>query len=159
MINLGELIRKRREACGWRQYELARHAEMSAAQVSLIENNRVSPSFYAVERLARAFDTDIAGLLSQANGKAAPIDHATTTATFVRGDYIALRALECDGAAALAAIEEDERQANAAERSHGVVKRLPLREQFRAYYRAHPEAMEPHPPAAPLSPISIAEAQ
>ena len=37
--------------------------------------------------------------------------------------------------------------------------RLPLREQFRAYYRAHPEAMEPHPPAAPLSPISIAEAQ
>ena len=43
MINLGELIRKRREACGWRQYELARRAEMSAAQVSLIENNRVSP--------------------------------------------------------------------------------------------------------------------
>ena len=126
MINLGELIRKRREACGWRQYELARRAEMSAAQVSLIENNRVSPSFHAVERLARAFDTDIAGLLSQANGKAAPIDHAATTATFARGDYIALRALECDGAAALAEIEEDERQANAAERSHGVVNAYTL---------------------------------
>ena len=43
VINPRELIRKRREACGSRQYELARHAEMSAAQVSLIENNRVSP--------------------------------------------------------------------------------------------------------------------
>ena len=43
VINPRELTRKRREACGWRQYELARHAEMSAAQVSLIENNRVSP--------------------------------------------------------------------------------------------------------------------
>ena len=123
---LGELIRKRREACGWRQYELARRAEMSAAQVSLIENNRVSPSFHAVERLARAFDTDIAGLLSQANGKAAPIDHAATTATFARGDYIALRALECDGAAALAAIEDDERQADAAEQSHGIVNAYTL---------------------------------
>ena len=37
--------------------------------------------------------------------------------------------------------------------------RLELREQFRAYYRAHPEAMEPHPSSIPLNPITIAEAQ
>ena len=36
--------------------------------------------------------------------------------------------------------------------------RLELREQLRAYYHAHPEAMEPHPSSIPLNPITIAEA-
>ena len=126
MINLGELIRKRREACGWRQYELARRAEMSAAQVSLIENNRVSPSFHAVERIARAFDTDIAGFLSGKNGDATSVDRAAVVASFAIGYYIALRALENDGAAALAAIEDDERRADATERARGIVNAYTL---------------------------------
>ncbi|MGN0853441.1 MAG: helix-turn-helix domain-containing protein [Kiritimatiellia bacterium] len=128
MTNLGELIRFHRERRGWKQYELARRAEMSAAQVSYIENNRVSPSFHAVERLARAFDTDIAGLLSKkglADGERPPVVAAAPVAS-VSGDYQTLRAMERDGAAALAAILDEERRADAAELARGIVNAYTL---------------------------------
>ncbi|MGN0854938.1 MAG: helix-turn-helix domain-containing protein [Kiritimatiellia bacterium] len=130
MIDLGEIIRFHRERRGWKQSELARRAEMSAAQVSYIENNRVSPSFHAVERLARAFDTDIAGLLSKKgleDGERPP------------AESFALRLEE------LGLIVP--------------VLRLRLREQLRAYYRAHPDAMEPHPSAPSINPATIGEGE
>lgn len=122
MTNLGVLIRVRREARGWKQYELARRAEMSAAQLSLIENNRVSPSFHAVERLAHAFDTDLVGLLSgKEAGGGHPSSVAAPPALPDEGDYQTLRSIECDGAAALAAVLDAERQADNAEHARGIV--------------------------------------
>lgn len=52
-----------RRAKALKQFELARRAEMTAAQLCQIENGRVSPSFNIVERIANALDTDIPHLI------------------------------------------------------------------------------------------------
>lgn len=55
----GDRIRKRREAAGWSQAELARRAGISRAAVSAIETGRVSPSVTAALGLARALDSSV----------------------------------------------------------------------------------------------------
>lgn len=126
MIDLGDLIRTHRVARGWKQYELARRAEMSAAQVSLIENNRVSPSFHAVERIAHAFDADIVGFLSPKMKKRRSLPIKSVSMRQNESDYVTLRSLECDGVAALAAILDEERKADEAEQARGIVNAYTL---------------------------------
>lgn len=121
MTDLGKIVRSFRERYGWKQYELARRAGISAAQLSFIENNRVSPSFHVVERIAKAFDTDIGGLLSQTKNKTVPSSPRQKISLPSDSDYITLRALESDGLTALAAILDDERQADAVESARGIV--------------------------------------
>lgn len=62
----GDRIRKRREAAGWSQAELARRAGISRAAVSAIETGRVSPSVTAALGLARALDSSVETLFGGA---------------------------------------------------------------------------------------------
>lgn len=100
-MEIGTRIVLRRKAMGLQQKELARRAQMSAAQLCQVENGRVSPSFGIVERIAAALDTDIPGLYS---GSAVKPQSRKEEAP-VRADYIPIRAHEPDGERAIKALE------------------------------------------------------
>ena len=120
MIDLAKCIREKRKAKGLKQFEFARRAQMSSAQLCQIENGRVSPSFQMVERLAAALDLDVVGLISD-DGASKP----TTTVEApkrVSGceDFVPLRAVEPDAVRALRQIADDEARYDDQDDARGV---------------------------------------
>lgn len=108
MINIGKAIVAARKAKGLKQFELARRAEMAAAQLCQIENGRISPSFYSVERIAEALDTDIPCLLYGMKGPAkSQAEDQDSRAVGNARSLIAIRLAEPDEARALQAIEKN----------------------------------------------------
>jgi len=61
---IGTRIRERRLSQGWRQTEVARRAEISAAYLNLIEHNRRPVSEALLGRLAQALHIDVTELAS-----------------------------------------------------------------------------------------------
>ncbi len=56
VLTTGEVIRMLRELKGWTQEELAHRSGIGAANISLLEHNRVEIGKRRVEQLAKAFD-------------------------------------------------------------------------------------------------------
>lgn len=54
-LRAGEVIRLLRELKGWTQEELARHSNISATNLSLLEHNRLEIGKRRAEQLAKAF--------------------------------------------------------------------------------------------------------
>lgn len=121
VIELGKCIVERRRGKGLYQKDLALRAGMSAGQLCLIESGRVSPTFNMVERIARALDTDIQGLLSSESGR----DGAEKTSSeraeaLPSSDYVPVRAIEPDAARALRLVLDMERERDELAASRGV---------------------------------------
>jgi transcriptional regulator with XRE-family HTH domain len=62
MSNVGQEIRRLREAKGWSQPKLAVEAGVAVSGVSQIENGRRNPNSSTLAKLARAFGVEIADL-------------------------------------------------------------------------------------------------
>jgi transcriptional regulator with XRE-family HTH domain len=62
-IQLGERIRELRRARGWRQIDLAAHAELSKTHVNELEKGKREVGLNALERLALALDLKPSELL------------------------------------------------------------------------------------------------
>lgn len=120
MIDIASCIRVQRKAKGLKQFELARRAEMSPAQLCQIENGRVSPSFQMVERLATALDLDVVALISGGGDARSPKDDAVTSNEWGAGDYVPLRAVEPDARRVLKQIADDEARFDAMDAERGV---------------------------------------
>ena len=121
IIELGKCIVERRQAKGLFQKDLAQRAGMSAGQLCLIESGRVSPTFNMVERIARALDTDIPGLLTAAPDQTADASTASEkTEPLPSPDYVPIRAIEPDAAKALRLVIESERERDVLSNSRGV---------------------------------------
>lgn len=125
MINLGKIIISKRQELGLKQFELARRAEMSPAQLCQIENGRVSPSFHMVERIAAALSLDVVGLISGARPTA---DECAQMGSLPQEttNYIPIRAVEPDAGRALKAIAEAEERLDAYDDAHGVSSRCTI---------------------------------
>lgn len=54
-LSTGEVIQMLRELKGWTQAELAKHCDISATNISLLENNRIEIGKKRAESLAKAF--------------------------------------------------------------------------------------------------------
>ena len=111
MIDIGEKIAAARKAKGYKQFELAKRAEVAPAQLCKIENGRVNPSFNMVERIASALDSTIPELLyGEKRKSAAKADKAAVEAQdakeVVKSGLVALRAHEPDAAKAARALED-----------------------------------------------------
>ena len=63
-IELGKRIRELRRAREWTLEEVAAATGLAASTLSKIENDRMSPTFDVVQKLAHGFDIDIAELFS-----------------------------------------------------------------------------------------------
>ncbi len=63
-MTFGEKIKKLRKEKGWSQEELSKKIGTDTRQVSLYENNKVSPSAETVVKIARTFNVSIDYLLS-----------------------------------------------------------------------------------------------
>jgi len=59
----GRKVRSLRLARGWRQIDLAEHADLSPTHISGLETGKREPGLRAIERLARALDVHPADLL------------------------------------------------------------------------------------------------
>lgn len=111
-----------RRAKGLKQFELARRAEMCAAQLCQIENGRVSPSFQVVERLASALDTDVPGLISGLKGRGGrkKASEGVSASVSPSDGYRSCRAIEPDAARAIALIAEEEKRLDGLVAARGV---------------------------------------
>lgn len=72
-MNIGETINKLREERRWTQEELAARANITAANISRIENGKHGPSMQLLESLAHAFGLKIYQLIAIAEGEQLPI--------------------------------------------------------------------------------------
>jgi transcriptional regulator with XRE-family HTH domain len=68
-MNIGETINKLREERRWTQEELAARANITAANISRIENGKHGPSIQLLESLAKAFDLKVYQLVAIAEGE------------------------------------------------------------------------------------------
>lgn len=68
-MNIGETIRKLREERHWTQEELAARANITAANISRIENGKHGPSVQLLEALAHAFGLKVYQLIAIAEGE------------------------------------------------------------------------------------------
>ena len=118
MIDIGDKIAAARKAKGYKQFELARRAEIASAQLCKIENGRVNPSFNMVERIVGALDSTIPELLygekrksaAKANRTAAEEPGAQEVA---KSGFVPLRVHEPDAAKAVRALTDaDSREAS-----------------------------------------------
>lgn len=110
MIDIGEKIAAARKDKGLKQFELAKRAEIAAAQLCKVENGRVNPSFNMVERIAAALDSTIPQLLYGEKRKCArKIDEedAAESESVSKSVYIPIRAHEPDAAKAIKALTAD----------------------------------------------------
>lgn len=107
MIDIGQCVQQARKAKGLKQFELARRAQMCAAQLCQIENGRVSPSFVMVERIAEALDLTIPGLLGGGGRKTAAKARAGGEAPVRAAEsrFVSVRRIEPDAAKAIKAVE------------------------------------------------------
>lgn len=89
-LRLGERVRAIRKARKWTLEEAATRAGMARSTLSKIENEQMSPTFEAVQKLARGLDIDVPQLFQPASGdrvsgrraitrKGAGEDHPTPT--------------------------------------------------------------------------------
>jgi transcriptional regulator with XRE-family HTH domain len=62
-IRLGRKIRDLRRQRGWRQIDLAAHAELSKTQICELEVGKREVGLKALERLAQALDVKISDLM------------------------------------------------------------------------------------------------
>lgn len=62
-VQLGKKIRELRRERGWRQIDLAAHAELSKTHVNELERGKREVGVNALERLAGALDTKISDLM------------------------------------------------------------------------------------------------
>jgi transcriptional regulator with XRE-family HTH domain len=62
-IQLGKKIRELRRERGWRQIDLAAHAELSKTHVNELERGKREVGLNALERLAEALDIKISDLM------------------------------------------------------------------------------------------------
>jgi transcriptional regulator with XRE-family HTH domain len=62
-MNFGEKIKQLRKEKGWSQEQLSKHIDTDTRQVSLYENNKVSPSAETIIRIAKVFNVSIDYLL------------------------------------------------------------------------------------------------
>ena len=69
-MNLGETIKKLRDARHWTQDELAYRAKITAANISRIETGKHGPSTQLLESLAHVFDMKMYQLVALAEGEA-----------------------------------------------------------------------------------------
>lgn len=58
-MNVGRLIRRRREELNWSQSQLAEAAGTAQSVVSRIESGRLNPTMDMVARLAEAMDSEL----------------------------------------------------------------------------------------------------
>jgi len=63
-MNIGEKIKKVREAKGLSQKEVALTLSMNPSQYSKIENGKVDPQFSSIEKIANALGVSIADMLN-----------------------------------------------------------------------------------------------
>ena len=63
-IRLGKRIRELRRARGWRQIDLAAHAELSKTHICELETGKREVGLKALERIAGALDTSVSKLMS-----------------------------------------------------------------------------------------------
>lgn len=64
-IRLGRKIRELRRQRGWRQIDLAAHAELSKTHVNELEAGKREVGLRALERLAVALDLTVSELMKQ----------------------------------------------------------------------------------------------
>jgi transcriptional regulator with XRE-family HTH domain len=62
-IQLGKKVRELRRERGWRQIDLAAHAELSKTHVNELERGKREVGLNALERLAEALDMKISDLM------------------------------------------------------------------------------------------------
>ncbi len=62
-VQLGRKIRELRRQRGWRQIDLAAHAELSKTHVNELERGKREVGLNALERLAEALDVKVSELL------------------------------------------------------------------------------------------------
>jgi transcriptional regulator with XRE-family HTH domain len=63
-MNIGDKIKKLREAKGLSQKEVALALSMNPSQYSKIENGKVDPQFSSIERIAKALGVSVADFFS-----------------------------------------------------------------------------------------------
>lgn len=66
-MNIGEKIKKVREAKGLSQKEVAITLSMNPSQYSKIENGKVDPQFSSIEKIANALGVSIADIVNSEN--------------------------------------------------------------------------------------------
>jgi transcriptional regulator with XRE-family HTH domain len=66
-IRLGRQIRELRRQRGWRQIDLAAHAELSKTHISELENGKREVGLHTLERLSEALDVKISILMQKIN--------------------------------------------------------------------------------------------
>ena len=64
-IALGQKIRELRQKRGWRQIDLAAHAELSKTHINELEAGKREIGLRALERLASAFELRVSELMKQ----------------------------------------------------------------------------------------------
>lgn len=62
-MRLGKKVRELRRERGWRQIDLAAHAELSKTHVNELERGKREIGLHALERLAEALDMRISELM------------------------------------------------------------------------------------------------
>lgn len=62
-IQLGKKMRELRRERGWRQIDLAAHAELSKTHINELERGKREVGLHALERLAEALDIKISDLM------------------------------------------------------------------------------------------------
>lgn len=63
-MNIGEKIKKAREAKGFSQKEVAASLKMDQSQYSKVENGKTDPYFSTIEKIAKALGIKVSDLLS-----------------------------------------------------------------------------------------------
>jgi len=63
-MNIGDSIKKVREAKGLSQKEVALALSMNPSQYSKIENGKVDPQFSSIERIAKALEVELADIFN-----------------------------------------------------------------------------------------------
>lgn len=108
MIDIGERIVAARKAKGLKQFELARRAQIAAAQLCQVENGRINPSFSMVERIAAALDSTIPELIYGERRKSlakSDVEDGLESESVKESGYVPIRSHEPDAARAIKALE------------------------------------------------------
>jgi len=79
-LKLGERVRQIRHARSWTLEEAARRAGLARSTLSKIENEQMSPTFDAVQKLARGLGIDVPQLFQPAQGEKVTGRRAVTLA-------------------------------------------------------------------------------
>lgn len=84
LFDVGSRLRLLREAQGLSQRELARRAKMTNANLSLIEQGKVSPSLITLERIVQAIPLSLAAFFSDVDSLCASVFRQAQTPVVTR---------------------------------------------------------------------------